>query len=149
MIFLESTTSFKISQKRVYKKWIQAIAGEEGKRVGDIYYLFCDDNYLLSINQHYLQHDTYTDIITFDYSEEKIISGDVFISIDRVRENAEKFSVDFHEELLRVISHGIFHLCGYKDKTKQEEKKMREKENHAIQLFKKSECKNTNSRFSD
>lgn len=137
MILFESEISYKLKQKKKYKQWLTAIASGEKKKVGDICYLFCDDEYLLSVNQTYLQHDTYTDIITFDYTEGNIVSGDIFISIDRVKENASIFNVQFEEELLRVLAHGVLHLCGYKDKTKKEEAEMRAKENEAILLFAK------------
>ena len=121
------------------KNWIENIIISEGKKLGEINYIFCDDEYLLKINQDYLQHDYYTDIITFDNSEEeKAIEGDIFISIDRVRENAEKHQQTEERELSRVISHGIFHLVGYKDKSDSEAKQMRAKEEFAIDLFEKS-----------
>jgi len=135
MILFHSETSFKITSKREYKRWITELVLSKGKKIGDIHYLFCDDEYLLNINQKFLQHDTYTDIITFDYSKEGVISGDILISIERVKENAETFKRPFEEELLRVLSHGILHLIGYKDKTEKEKKEMREEEEKAILLF--------------
>jgi len=132
MILFHTETSFKLSSKKQYKTWITKLALSKGKNVGDIHYFFCDDEYLLDINKKFLQHDDYTDIITFDYSEGEVISGDIFISIERVKENAETFRVSFQEELLRVLSHGILHLLGYNDKTEKEKKVMREEENRAI-----------------
>ena len=102
---------------------------KELKVIGEISIIFVSDSYLLEMNQKYLNHDYYTDIITFDYCEMNIVSGDLFISVDRVQENAESFDVDFLTELQRVMIHGVLHLCGYKDKTEEEERLMRELEN--------------------
>lgn len=135
MILFHKETNFEIKHKTKYKSWIKTIILSFEKRVGEINYIFCNDEYLLEINQKYLQHDTYTDIITFDYSENNIISGDIFISIERVKENAGHYSKDFEEELHRVLAHGILHLCGIKDKSEQESKEMREKEDWALKLF--------------
>jgi len=135
MILFHSETSFKLSSKKQYKTWITELVLSKGKKVGDIHYIFCHDEHLLNINQQFLQHDNYTDIITFDYSEKETISGDIFISIERVKENAEIFQRPFKEELLRVLSHGILHLIGYNDKTEEEKKAMREEEEKAIRLF--------------
>src|SRR5690606_18692821 len=103
------------------------IASEE-KKLEEICYIFCDDEYLLNLNEEFLQHDTYTDIITFDYSVGKILQGDIYISTERVKENSDEFNVSFEEELRRVIIHGVLHLCGYKDKTKEQSLLMRQKE---------------------
>ena len=103
--------------------------------MGDISYVFCTDDELLEVNQKHLNHNTYTDIITFDYTESKTINSDIFISIDRITENAKKFEVTFEDELHRVMIHGILHLCGYKDKTKADADLMRKKENQALKLF--------------
>jgi len=127
--FVSESIKFSIPQKRILKKWIQETISLENKKVGDITVLFCSDEYILSINNQYLKHDYYTDIITFDYCEENIISGDLIISIDRVKENAHDGDELFIDELHRVIIHGILHLLGYKDKSKTESKEMREKEN--------------------
>lgn len=135
MILFHQETTFDLKTKKKYKNWIKKILFNFDKRVGEINYIFCDDDYLLEMNQKYLQHDTYTDIITFDYSDTKMISGDIFISIERVKENANDYSKSFNEELLRVLSHGILHLCGFKDKTELESKEMTEKEDWAISLF--------------
>ncbi|MDR2979880.1 MAG: rRNA maturation RNase YbeY [Bacteroidales bacterium] len=135
MILFQTETKFTLKNKRAYKVWIKQIAQHESRRVGDINYIFCDDDYLIEINRQYLDHDTYTDIITFDYGEGDTIHGDIFISVERVAENAKEFSTTFSEEFLRVMAHGILHLCGYKDKTKAEEKVMRRKEEEAMGVF--------------
>lgn len=135
MILFQSETNFHLKNKKEYKAWIKKIAESENKKVGDINYIFCMDEYLIEVNKKYLNHDTYTDIITFDYGEDGVIHGDIFISIERVEENAILFSTTFFDELLRVMAHGILHLCGYKDKSKAEEKEMREREDFAIKMF--------------
>jgi len=128
-------TDFKIDKEIYYSEWINRILKIELVKLGNLSYIFCDDGYLIKINQEYLNHDTYTDIITFDYTEGKTIGGDIFISVERIKENAEKFEVEFNEELIRVMSHGILHLIGYKDKTDADAALMREKENQMIKLF--------------
>jgi probable rRNA maturation factor len=129
--------NFKLKGKQIIKKWIKIVAGAESKKTGDLNYIFCSDDYLLEINKQYLGHDTYTDIITFDYSDGEAISGDIFISIDRVKENAENFKQPFEKELNRVIIHGVLHLCGYKDKTRPDKAKMREGEDKYLSIFQK------------
>ncbi|MDR0230525.1 MAG: rRNA maturation RNase YbeY [Dysgonamonadaceae bacterium] len=119
-------------KRREISNWIKSVATSHNKKIGDIAYIFCSDKKILEINIQYLNHDYYTDIITFDYSEGDIISGDLFISLDTVRSNAEKFNTDYAEELYRVIIHGILHLCGFKDKSTKDAKVMREKENEAL-----------------
>lgn len=127
---------FKLQQKLRIKSWLKSIIEAEGFKTGDINYIFCSDNYLLKINIEYLAHDYLTDIITFDNSEvEELIEGDIFVSIDRVKDNAQGFEVSFEYELKRVLAHGILHLCGYLDKTDEDEKLMRSKENHYLQFF--------------
>lgn len=111
-----------------YKTWLEDIILSEEKKPGEINYIFCDDEYLLKVNQDYLQHDYYTDIITFDYVKGKTISGEIFVSLQRISDNASTLYKDYEEELRRVLAHGILHLCGYKDKTEEEEKEMRRKE---------------------
>ncbi|ROH96062.1 rRNA maturation RNase YbeY [Chryseobacterium daecheongense] len=111
-----------------YTKWLEDLILTEGKKLGEINYIFCDDEYLLKVNQDYLQHDYYTDIITFDYVKGKTISGEIFVSLQRISDNASTLSKNYEEELRRVLAHGILHLCGYKDKTEEEEKEMRRKE---------------------
>lgn len=131
--FNSEDTKFGIAgHKRRVAAWMRAAISEEGFRAGDINVIFCSDSYLLGINRQYLRHDYYTDIITFDYCEEGILSGDLFISVDTVRSNAEEYGVMFHVELSRVIIHGIMHLAGYKDKTDPDAEKMRERENHYL-----------------
>lgn len=126
----------KIQQKLKIKNWLKSVIQSEGFALGDVNYVFCSDEYLLKINVDYLDHDYLTDIITFDNSEEEeSIDGDIFISIDRVKDNARTFEVSFEHELKRVLVHGILHLCGYLDKTDEEEVLMRSKENHYLQLF--------------
>ncbi len=136
MIRFNFETTFTLSSKNSYKNWIKTIIASEHFKVGEINYIFCDDEYLLKINQQFLKHDDFTDIITFDYGNEGVLSGDIYISIIRVRENADIFAATFQDELLRVLSHGIFHLCGYKDKTRSAALQMRKKEDWAINLFK-------------
>jgi rRNA maturation RNase YbeY len=114
---------------------LKSLIGLENFKSGEITIVFCIDDYLLEINKTYLNHDFYTDIITFDYSGNDFVSGDLFISVDRVKDNAESFSVSFDNELKRVIYHGVLHLCGYKDKTEKDEKEMREKENFYMNQF--------------
>lgn len=123
-----------IDQERI-SKWISRVVVNSGARVGDISYIFCDDEYLLDINRKYLNHDYYTDIITFDYVEEDIISGDLYISVDTVRDNAEQFKVSFQEELSRVIIHGVLHLLGVDDKTPEDQTVMTQRENESLQLL--------------
>lgn len=126
----------KIQQKLKLKNWLKSVIEAEGFKLADVNYVFCSDDYLLKINIEYLNHDYLTDIITFDNSEqEEMIEGDIFISIDRVKDNAKIFKVSFEHELKRVLVHGILHLCGYSDKTDEEEKLMRSKENHYLHLF--------------
>jgi rRNA maturation RNase YbeY len=115
--------------------WISKVCITENYNLGDISLIFCSDEYLLDINRTHLDHDYYTDIITFDYTDNQIVSGDLFISIDRVRDNATDFNVSFEHELYRVIIHGVLHLCGYKDKSDDEEKLMRTKENIALSMI--------------
>ncbi|HLP63292.1 rRNA maturation RNase YbeY [Flavobacterium sp.] len=135
MISYNYETEFELSNEDEFSKWVSAIIESENKKEGEINYIFCDDDYLLEINQQYLDHDTLTDIISFDYSVGNELHGDIFISIERVRENAEEFNVSFDEELKRVMAHGVLHYCGYKDKTESDEQLMRSKEDEKIKLF--------------
>lgn len=121
-------------KKRQTSQWIKAVAATYGKRVGDIGYLFCNDEHILEVNRQYLGHDYYTDIITFDYCEGDVLSGDLVISLDTVRSNAELFHKDYDEELHRVIIHGILHLCGQNDKGPGEREQMEAAENRALAL---------------
>ncbi|MEM8847907.1 MAG: rRNA maturation RNase YbeY [Bacteroidota bacterium] len=135
MIDYHFESDFVLKDNSRFSDWISRIITDEDFEVGKLDFIFCHDDKLLSINVEYLKHDTYTDIITFDYTEGKIISGDIFISTDRIEENAELFSVDKHEELLRVMSHGILHLMGYGDKSEEEIEIMRSKEEEKIKMF--------------
>ena len=132
IVFQTENVAFPNIKRNETKRWIKKIASEYGKKIGDIHYIFCNDERILEINNQYLAHDYYTDIITFDYSEKEVISGDMFISLDTVRSNSEKFGTAYEEELYRVIIHGVLHLCGVNDVTKEEEKRMREAEDRAL-----------------
>jgi metalloprotein, YbeY/UPF0054 family len=123
--YFNQDISFVLPQKRVISRWIKQVSAEEERKIGNVCFIFCDDNYLLNINKEYLKHDFYTDVITFDDSENNIISGDIFISIDTVKENATLYSKDFLDEMHRVLVHGVLHLCGYHDKSDVEERHMR------------------------
>ncbi|MGE8556363.1 MAG: rRNA maturation RNase YbeY [Chryseobacterium jejuense] len=118
-----------------YKQWLEDLILSEGKKLGEINYIFCDDEYLLKINQDYLQHDYYTDIITFDYVKGKTISAEIFVSLQRISDNASTLSRDYEDELRRVLAHGILHLIGYKDKTEEEEKEMRRMEDVYLEKY--------------
>ena len=120
--------------KLANNRWLKMVAGSEIRKIGDINVIFCSDNYILDVNMKYLQHDYFTDIITFDYCEGKVLSGDLFISVDSVRENSIEFGTDFEEELHRVIVHGVLHLIGYDDHTEEDKKVMRQKENYYLQM---------------
>ena len=122
-------------KKREVTKWIRAVAASYGRKVGEVGYLFCDDEKILEVNREYLQHDYYTDIITFDYDEGDTINGDLVISLDTVRTNAEQFGKASEEELMRVIIHGILHLCGINDKGPGEREIMEAAENKALAMF--------------
>jgi len=135
MIDFNYVSDYQLVKEKYYTNWILRIVASENKSLGEVSYIFCDDAYLLNINQEYLNHDTYTDIITFDYTNGITIAGDIFISIERVKENAEHFKVDFEEELRRVMSHGLLHLFGYGDKEEDEVKVMRAKEEQKMKLF--------------
>ena len=127
--------NFELPKAENVKKWISEVVLRRQKRVGNISYLFCSDEYLLGVNQQYLNHDTYTDIITFDYVAADLISGDIMISIDRVGENATHFQVSFEQELHRVIIHGVLHLLGQGDKSEAEATEMRRQEEEALALW--------------
>jgi rRNA maturation RNase YbeY len=135
MIIFNYESDFQLDSESVYAEWISKVILSEGKTEGEISYIFCDDGYLNKINVEYLGHDDFTDIISFDYSVGNEINGDIFISIERVKENAEKFAVGFNEELLRVMAHGILHYCGYSDKSDSDKFQMRMKEDAKISLF--------------
>lgn len=135
--FTSQYPTFDLKPKNFYKKWLRQIAANHQFTIHELTYVFVSDEELLEINQTYLQHDTFTDIITFDNSEENnVIEGDIFISIDRVTENATKFKVPFQDELNRVIAHGLLHLCGFLDKKPSDVLAMRQQEEKSILLFK-------------
>lgn len=134
--FFSEEIDFQINNIENNIEWINSIVSSYSKIPGELAYIFCSDNYLLRLNIEHLNHDTLTDIITFDYTKTGIISGDIFISIDRVTENAKTFLVTFQEELNRVMAHGVLHLIGFKDKTEKEKKEMREAENNALSILK-------------
>lgn len=118
-------TTFTLKNRTILKQWIKTTIENNNKEMGDISYIFCSDDQLLDINKEFLNHDYYTDVITFDYSEAEIVSGDIFISVDRIRDNAKTLGLSHQDELHRVIIHGVLHLLGFKDKTDEESKKMR------------------------
>ena len=133
-IIFHSQCNFTLSKQDARSKWIFNSIINERRKVGELNFIFCTDKYLLEKNIQFLNHDTYTDVITFDYCESEIINGDVFISVERVKENANTFEVDFEDELDRVIIHGILHLAGYQDKSKEERNIMRKKEDFYLSL---------------
>jgi rRNA maturation RNase YbeY len=135
MISFNYELDFKLEDEQLFSDWLSKVISSENKREGEINYIFCDDIYLVEINQQYLDHDTLTDIISFDYSVGNELHGDVFISVERVVENAKDFNVTFEEELRRVIVHGILHYCGYKDKNEEDENLMRQKEEEKMKMF--------------
>jgi len=135
MISFNYETDFELHNESVFSNWLSEVILSENKKEGEINYIFCDDDYLLEINQNYLDHDTLTDIISFDYSVGNELNGDVFVSIQRVRENATEYKVTFQEEIQRVLVHGILHYCGYKDKTESDELVMRAKEEEKMKMF--------------
>lgn len=135
MITYNYELDFELANEELYSKWIEEVISSENKTLGELNYIFCTDEYLLDVNIKYLNHDYYTDIISFDYSEGNIISGDMFISIDRIVDNAKDLNVSFEEELKRVMIHGVLHYCGYKDKSESDELIMRQKENEKLVMF--------------
>jgi rRNA maturation RNase YbeY len=135
MISFNYETNFALENESNYEDWITRIIYSEGFELGEINYIFCDDEYLHKINVEYLNHDTLTDIISFDYSVGNLLQGDIFISVERVADNAKDFNVTFDEELKRVLSHGVLHYCGYKDKSPKDEALMREKEEEKMKMF--------------
>ena len=135
MISFNYETDFELENVALYEDWISRIIESEGFDEGEINYIFCDDEYLHKINVEYLDHDTLTDIISFDYTVGNLIQGDIFVSVERVQDNAKDFNVSFEEELKRVLSHGVLHYCGYKDKSPKDEALMRSKEEEKMQMF--------------
>lgn len=135
MISFHYEIDFKLPSERAFKSWLSQVVLSEEKTIGDINYIFCDDVYLHKINVDYLNHDTLTDIISFDYTIGNVLHGDIFISVERVRENAAEFNVSFEDELKRVMAHGVLHYCGFKDKSAKDQKIMRSKEDDKIAMF--------------
>jgi rRNA maturation RNase YbeY len=130
-----SENEFILEDTNRYAEWIERVIASENMKLEEINYIFCDDEYMLKLNVEFLDHDTYTDIITFNNNVGTILEGDIFISTERVKDNAQTFGVIFEEELRRVLSHGILHLCGFNDKTEEESLIMREKEEEKMKLF--------------
>ena len=135
MIQFNYETEFQLDNEEAFARWISDVIISENKKEGDINYIFCDDDYLHKINLEHLGHDTLTDIISFDYSMGNELHGDIFVSIERVIDNALDFEVSFDDELKRVLAHGVLHYCGYKDKTESDERIMRSKEEEKIAMF--------------
>lgn len=135
MIQFFSENDFTLENKSTYEEWISSIIDSEGYSEGEINYIFCDDDYLLNLNNDFLNHDTLTDIITFNYNMGKQVNSDIYISTERVRDNAQDFDVSFETELRRVMCHGVLHLCGFNDKTDEEQALMTEKENEKMKMF--------------
>ncbi|MDR0604583.1 MAG: rRNA maturation RNase YbeY [Bacteroidales bacterium] len=133
--FYNEDVNYVLISKRKIRSWLLSVIEQEQKELGTVSYIFCSDSYLLAMNKQYLNASYFTDVITFDYTEGRFISGDVFISVDRVKENAKLYQQKYFQEMLRVILHGVLHLCGYKDKSEQEVKQMREKEDYYLQKF--------------
>ncbi len=135
ILFHTEDISYTFSNKKIIRSWINRVSNNHHKEVGDINYIFCSDAKILEINKQFLNHDYYTDIISFDYSDENYISGDIYVSIETVKSNALKYEVLFKDELHRVIIHGVLHFLGYKDKTKVDSENMRRFENESLQIL--------------
>lgn len=135
MIEYDYELDFELNSENTYSVWLEKVVVGEGSSIGQLNYIFCNDEYLLELNRKYLKHNTLTDILTFDYATGKEIVGDIFISVERVRENSQDFEVSFEDELLRVMAHGVLHMLGYKDKTDSDRVKMRSKEDEKIKMF--------------
>lgn len=133
--FSVQSGTFELAEEEKVRRWLAEVVVRRGKTVGNINYLFCDDEYLIEVNRHYLNHDTYTDIITFDYVAGGLVSGDIMISVERVGENAGQYGVPFEQELHRVVVHGVLHLLGQGDKTDAEAAEMRRQEEQALVLW--------------
>lgn len=138
MISFNYETNFKLNNEEAVSNWISQVISSEGFKEDEIAYVFCNDAYLHKLNVEFLKHDTFTDIISFDYSVGKILQGDIFISIERIEENAKDFNVSFLNELHRVIIHGVLHYCGYKDKNEADKLEMRSKEDFYLKLLLKN-----------
>ena len=132
MITFQNTSKFKVKDLRKKKLWLNSISNNEGKKIESLSFLFVDDEEMLKYNKKYLQHESYTDVITFDSSEDKKIAGDIIISLERVKDNAKFYQVSYNYELQRVMAHGLLHLLGYNDKNKEEKKIIRKKENYYL-----------------
>ncbi|MBO7574401.1 MAG: rRNA maturation RNase YbeY [Bacteroidales bacterium] len=132
--YFQEDIRFELKQKMLNNRWLKMVAGSEMRRLGAINIIFCSDNYILDVNMKYLQHDYFTDIITFDYCEKDVLSGDLFISIDSVRENAQFYGTEFADELNRVMVHGVLHLIGYDDHSEADIAVMRQKENYYLEM---------------
>jgi len=132
MITFQNTSKFKVRDLRKKKLWLNSISKNEGKEIESLSFLFVDDEEMLKYNKKYLQHESYTDVITFDSSEDKKIAGDIIISLERVNDNAKFYQVSYNYELQRVMAHGLLHLLGYNDKNKEEKKIIRKKENYYL-----------------
>ncbi len=126
---------FVLKEKRKVSKWINDVIKLHQKKLGNVSYIFCSNQYILELNQQYLSHNYFTDIITFDYCYDNIVEGDIFISIDTVLDNSHRFKTNFNDELLRVIIHGVLHLVGFSDKTAKQQKQMRVLEDEALSIF--------------
>ncbi len=135
MISYNYESDFTLGNEEQYSQWLSAVIESENKNEGEINYIFCDDDYLHKINMEYLQHDDLTDIISFDYCVGNELNGDIFISVERVAENAKEYEVALETELLRVMAHGILHYCGYKDKSEEDATLMRSKEDEKMKMF--------------
>jgi rRNA maturation RNase YbeY len=135
MEYFYEDTDFVLQDGERIGNWIEETILNESMKLGDVSFIFCSDEYLLQMNKEYLNHDYYTDVITFDYCEGDIVSGDIFISVDTVKSNSEKFITNFASEIKRVIIHGVLHLIGYKDKSEEESKEMRAKEDYYLSLY--------------
>ena len=134
--FLSEGIKFKPKKQNNLKNWVKGVIKSEGRNLTSLVYIFCSDSYLLTLNQGYLNHKTFTDIITFDYSEGDVVDGEIYISVDRIKDNAIKFERDFEEELHRVMIHGVLHILGFKDKSPSEKSVMRKKEEACLSLWK-------------
>ena len=132
--YFQEDIRFELKQKMQNNRWLKMVAGSEMRRIGAVNIIFCSDNYILDVNMRYLQHDYFTDIITFDYCEKDVLSGDLFISIDSVRENAQFYGTEFADELNRVMVHGVLHLIGYDDHSEADIAVMRQKENYYLEM---------------
>jgi len=131
--YIRENVKLPITKKRAISQWIKEIAAEYNKKIGDVSFIFCNDEKIIEVNKQYLEHDYFTDIITFDYSEKNTISGDLFISVDTVKSNSEEFGVTFEEEIYRIMIHGILHLCGQDDESEELRNEMTSKENKALE----------------